>query len=57
MGFPNDKCQCPQEQNVMKSGGWCGFGTLICAWAGEAQSPPIIPEHCSSVALFLPTDS
>lgn len=35
VGFPNDKCQCPQEQNIMKDGDWCGFGTLICAWAGK----------------------
>lgn len=37
MGFPNDKCQCPQEQNVMKDGDWGDFGILICAWEGEAQ--------------------
>lgn len=35
MGFPNDKCQCPQEQNIIKDRVWCGFGALICAWAGK----------------------
>lgn len=35
MGLPNDKCQCPQEQNIMKDRDWCGFGALICARAGK----------------------
>lgn len=39
MGFPNDKCQRLQEQNVMKDVDWGGFRTLICAWKGKAQYP------------------
>lgn len=31
MGFPDDKCQRPQKQNVMKDVDWGDFRTLICA--------------------------
>lgn len=55
MGFPSDKCQRPQEQNVMKDGDQSGFRTSnLCVGGGSTISNlPIILQRCSSAELFL----